>query len=447
MVELLPPIAALPGFSPADWYPIALLLVGMAVFAAIGALSHAHERAYSASLIYLALGVVASALVHRFDVPWLDPLDDARTISRLSEIALVVALFGTGLKLDRPLAFGTWGSVARLIGPVMLLTIAAVAAIGHYGLGLPLGAAIVLGAALAPTDPVLAGDVGVGPPGEEDEREQHFAITAEAGLNDGLALPFLALGLFLAARPGGGWLGEWLLADVLWSVCAGVSIGAAAGYALAAVIVWLRGRDLLSPDYDGWIGVAAVLVVYGAVEAASASGFLAAFAAGLAFRRYERDHELNQRVHQGTEVAEKFGELALILLLGSLLTPTGLSAPGLAGWLLVGALILAIRPSLVLASFARSRLPQRERLFLAWFGVRGIGSVYYVAAALAYGVLAANEERTLFWTIAAAVVVSIVLHGTTSTPVIERLRARDRVDAAPADRSSSVERRIASRRS
>src|ERR671917_148733 len=159
------PLAADRGFSFADPYAIALAFAGVAVFAAIGALSHQHERAFSASLIYLGLGLAAATMIDLLGVRWIDPLSDATLIEHLAEFALIVALFATALKR------------------------------------LSLGAAIILGAALAPTDPVLAGDVGVGPPGEEEEDEPRVALTGEAGLNDGLAFPFVFLGLFAASEP------------------------------------------------------------------------------------------------------------------------------------------------------------------------------------------------------------------------------------------------------
>ena len=140
---------------------------------------------------------------------------------------MIIALFGTGLKLDRPLDWASWSGVARLLGIAMPLTIAGVVLFGAGVMGLSLGAAIVLGAILAPTDPVLAGDIGVGPPGDEDEHEPNFSVTGEAGLNDGLALPFLFLGLFALDEGGADWLGEWFAADVVYAVGVAVAIGAA----------------------------------------------------------------------------------------------------------------------------------------------------------------------------------------------------------------------------
>ncbi len=413
-------LAAERGFSFADPYAIALAFAGLAVFAAVGALSHQHGRAFSASLIYLGLGVAAALIIELLGVGWIDPIGDAIVVERLAEFAVIVALFGTGLKLDRSLDPRAWGSVARLLGIVMPLSIAAVALFGATVMGLSLGTAILLGAVLAPTDPVLAGDVGVGPPGQEDESEPHFALTAEAGLNDGLAFPFVFLGLFVLAEGGSAWIGEWLAADVLYAVLGGVALGAAGGYLIGASIVRLRNARLMAAALDGWIAIGAVLLVYGLTEVAGAYGFLAAFAAGVAFRRYEREHEMNRRVHDGAEVVEKFCELGLILLLGSLVTVSGVGVPGV-GLLLVPLLLLVIRPLATLAAFAGSRVPARERIFIGWFGVRGIGSLYYLAVALGTGILPAGEAGLLLWTVLACVVASIVVHGVTASPLSRRL--------------------------
>lgn len=128
-----------------------------------------------------------------------------------------------------------------------------------------------------------------------------------------------------------------------------------------------------------------------------AYGFLAAFAGGLAFRGHELGHESHARVHAGAETVEKITELALVLLLGSLLASGGLGAPGVAGWLLVPLLLLAIRPATTLAAFARSSVPVRERAFIGWFSIRGIGSLYYVAAIIDERVLTEAEAKTVFW--------------------------------------------------
>jgi NhaP-type Na+/H+ or K+/H+ antiporter len=414
-------VAAAPGFDFGDLYALGLVFVGIAVAVALAALSHQRERAFSAALIYLVLGLGGAAAVELLGVHWLDPVDDAEVVERLAEFCVIVALFSTGLKLDRELSWGAWASVVRLLVVVMPLTIVAIAFFGVNVMGLSFAAAVVLGAALAPTDPVLAGDIGVGPPGEEDETEPNFSVTGEAGLNDGLAFPFVLFGLFAAARADWSWIGEWFAADVVYAVVVGVAIGAAAGYGLAALFVPLRDRQLLAPALDGWMAIAAVLLIYGLTEVVGAYGFLAAFAGGLAFRRYERDHELNRSVHAGAETVEKLSELAIILLLGSIVTLEGLSEPGWSGWLLVLVLLFVIRPFSVLVAFVGSATSLRERLFLGWFGVRGVGSLYYAAVAVAVGTLGAENETTLFWTVVICSIVSIVAHGMSASPLARRL--------------------------
>ena len=433
------PLAASPGFSFADPWALGVLFLGVAVFAAVFALSHEHERAFSASLIYLGLGLVAAVAITVLGIGWVDPVKDAPLFEHVTELAVIVALFSAGLKLDRVFTWRSWSSVARLLAITMPLSIAAVVAFGTGVLGLSLGAAIVLGAALAPTDPVLAGDIGVGPPGDEDEHEPNFALTAEAGLNDGLAFPFVFLGVVVAQ----GELGpEWLLADVLYGVGVGAALGLVMGLALAWSIVGLRDRELLTPALDGWLAVAAILVIYGVVETAGAYGFLAVFCGGLAFRRYERGHELNGRVHSGAEIVEKFAELAVIILLGSMLTLDGLAAPGIAGWGLALLLVFVVRPLAANVGLLRSRMERPgERAYVAWFGVRGVGSLYYVAVVAGLGVLSPAETRTVVWTTIACVIVSIVLHGITAGP-LNRFLAHQVVGEA-ADHEAEEQMRVA----
>jgi NhaP-type Na+/H+ or K+/H+ antiporter len=415
-------LAADTGFSFADPFAIGLLFVGVAVFAAVGALSHQHERAFSASLIYLVLGCGAAVAIDLSGIAWIDPAGDADLIEHLTEIAVIIALFSAGLKLDRPLTWRAWGSTARLLLIAMPATIGLVALLGSQLLGLSAAAALLLGACLAPTDPVLAGDIGVGPPGDEHEHEPNFALTSEAGLNDGLAFPFVLAALFMAGEQGAGWVGEWLAADVAYAIAGGTAIGAAVGFVAAWSVKRLRDRELLAPAFDGYHALATVLVIYGLAETAGTYGFLAAFAGGLTFRRYESDHEVNRSVHEGAELAEKLLELSVILLLGSLLTPAGLGLPGWEGWLLAALVIAAVRPLACLAALAGSQLERKsEKTFVAWFGVRGVGSLFYVAAAAGAGVLEPGERDLLVWTVIACVLLSIVVHGITAGPSMRRM--------------------------
>jgi len=439
------PLAVDTGFHLADPWAIGVLFVGVAVIAAVAALSHEHERAFSASLIYLALGALAAVAIAVLDLPWADPVDGHTLVEHVAEAALVVALFSTGLKLDRSLNWRGWGTMARLILLAMPLTIAGVALFAGTVMGLSLAAAIMLGAALAPTDPVLAGDIGIGPPGDEDEHEPNFALTSEAAVNDGLAAPFVLVGIFVAEEAGTGWLGEWLLADVAWAIVVGFAVGAAIGLFAAWSVKRLRDRDLLAPQFDGWHAISTALVTYGVAQAVDGYGFLAVFAAGVAFRRYERDHELNARVHTGAELLEKLLELAVILMLGSLLTLEGLRAPGWEGWLLAVVLLLLIRPLACALALAGGRVETSgERAFVAWFGVRGVGTLYYLAVIAGAGALAPGELSVVVWTGIACVLVSIVVHGTTGGPALRRLSAFQRGEAPlPSPVPDAIRRRPA----
>src|SRR3954465_15032899 len=192
-------------------------------------MSHEHERAFSASLIYLGLGALAAVAIQALHVPWLAVVADAAVVEHIAEVALIFALFSAGLKLDRRLRWREWSSVSRLLLLAMPLTMGGIALYASAVMGLSLGAALLLGAILSPTDPVLAGDIGVGPPGDEDEHEPNFALTAEAGGNDGLAAPLVLIGIYAATRDGTRWLGEWLIADLLYAVVVGVALGAGVG--------------------------------------------------------------------------------------------------------------------------------------------------------------------------------------------------------------------------
>jgi NhaP-type Na+/H+ or K+/H+ antiporter len=413
-------IAAAEGFSFLDPYATTVLFVGAAIFLAVAALAVQEGRAFSAALVYLAFGAAFGALTGVLDIATIDLEGDAELIEHLAEFAVVVALFGTGLKIDRPFARPVWSSALRLLAIVMPLTIAAVALFGSEVMGLSLGAAIILGAVLAPTDPVLAGDVGVSEPGKGDGPEANVALTTEAGLNDGLAFPFIFLGVFVATRDGTGWLGTWAAADLVYAVVVGLGVGFLAGRALAAESVRRRERGLLERDLDGFLALAAVLAVYGLVEVLGGYGFLAAFTAGLGFRHYDPDHDHNPRVYAGADAAEKLSELAIVLVVGLALTQGGLGVPGVEGWLLVALLLLVIRPIATALAFLRSGWTWKERLYVGWFGVRGIGSIYYAAFIFAADYLDTSESRVILWTVIVAAAVSIVVHGTTASPLTRR---------------------------
>jgi NhaP-type Na+/H+ or K+/H+ antiporter len=417
-MSTLPALLALdPGWHLGDLYVDALAAIGATVIIGALALSHQRERAFSASVVYVALGAVGAVALSRTGVTPLDPERNHALLERVAELALIVAVFSAGLTIERVVSVRSRISILVLLGVVMPLTIAAITLFGIWAMGLSFGAALLLGAVLAPTDPVLAGDVGLSHPGGQVYGEPRLSLHSEAGFNDGLASPFVVLGLFVAERGGTGWLGTWLLADVLYGACAALALGGAAGLAAAWGFSRAREQRLVSSNLGGFVTIGLVLVIYGLTEAIGAYGLLAVFAAGFAFRRYEYDHTMHVPVHSGAEVAGKALELLVLLMLGTMLTSAGLAAPGPAGWLLAPLLIFLIRPLLVSATAGRRFLDRRGRLFLGFFGVRGVAALFYAAIVVESGALAPPEQHVVIWTTIVCVVVSIVVHGLSATPL------------------------------
>lgn len=421
----LPPLALAPGFKPISAFAALVLFLGFVLLAAGRALTLEEKSPYSASVVYLGLGLAAAGVIHVLDLEWIDPFEDARLIEHLTEFALVVALFASGLTINRALRWRQWRAVVGLLGLVMPLTIAAGALFGAAAMALSLGAAIALGAILAPTDPVLTGTVGLGPPGDtREESDARFNLTAEAALNDGLVSPFVLLGALIIDRGGSGWLGEWAAADLLYGIVLALALGALGGYAFGSFIKWLQPRHVLAPEFDGFLVIGGVLTVYGLAELLDAYGLVAVFVAGVYFRRYEIEHEYNLRLHRAATIAKHFAELGVIVLLGTLVTGDAFGAPGLGGWLIAPFLILVVRPLGVLLLLARSTMSRRERVFLAWFGVKGVASLYYVSFLIGQGLLPAEDQTQLFWTVAFAVMLSILIHGIGAIAITRRLLGR-----------------------
>ena len=417
-------IARVPGFGfEIEPYELLLAVAGLALLLGAIVLSLQKGRPFSAALLYLVLGLAIGAGLRLADVGWFDPTLEPAILTRIAELAVIVSLFGAGLKLDRPLTWNAWRSTVLMLVVAMPLTIAGVALLGTWALGLSLPAAILLGASLAPTDPVLADDVQVeGPGDEEPEDEARFTLTSEAGLNDGLAFPFVMLAAFGASQTFdamSAWWAEWLLADLLYAIGVGLAGGAAAGLLIAIVVYRIGARGWLSEPFDGYVALAAILLVYGLIESVEGYGFLAIFAAGVAFRRYERDHAYNERLHEFTLTIEKLAEMAVMLILGSVLPLVGFVDLGLPLLAVVAGLLFVVRPLAAGIALLASGATWRERLFIGWFGIRGIGSVYYLGFALA--AFQTHEARPLFAAISAAIVASVVLHGLTSGYLTRRL--------------------------
>jgi sodium/hydrogen antiporter len=383
----------------------------------------------------LSLPIACVVLVFAlFSIPGTGPdpdlLEHHHLAERLTELTLIVALMGAGLKLNRPVGWRSWASTWRLLGFAMPLSIAAIALLGSTFLGLTASSALLLGAVLAPTDPVLASSVQVGPPQDPEEDEVRFALTSEAGLNDGLAFPFvlLAIAVALHGTGPGTWVWEWLGIAVLWKIAAGIGVGLLVGQALAYVIFHYIEGSSIPETGDTLVALGMTLLAYGLAELAHGYGFLAVFVAALTLRRKERSHHYRARLHEFSEQLERLFMMVLLVLFGGALAG-GLLAPLTWGAAAIGLLcLLAVRPLAGLVSLAGSGLRFDEQAAISFFGIRGIGSFYYLT--YAHNIEAFEDLDLVFALVGFVVVGSILLHGVTAAPVMGWLDRRWRAASA-----------------
>lgn len=399
----------------------------------------------SAAMLYLGVGVAVSPV--GLGLLKLDAMKNTVLLERLTEVAVLVSLFTCGMKLEFRFKDRRWRVPVQLATVSMLLTVAAVTALGVYALDLPLGAAVLLGAILAPTDPVLASDVQVANPGDRDRLR--FGLTGEGGLNDGTAFPLVMLGLGLLGLHElgeGGW--RWWAVDVLWAVAGGLALGWLLGTLVGRLILYLRMRHREALGSDEFIALGLIGLTYGLALLSHTYGFLAVFAAGLALRRIDEPHarprvqaadpgealspseqeasgaeapaHMMRAVERFNSQLESFAEVAIVLAVGVLVATTRFRAEVL--WF-IPLLFLVVRPAAVYIGLLGTPVKGAQRRLMGWFGIRGIGSLYYLLYAINHHIERALAQQLLSITLA-VIVASVVAHGVSVTPLMKRYEAR-----------------------
>lgn len=399
-------------------YHILVAATGLAILFAYWAPRFLSGREPAASALLVATGFAIFSFIPGMPAA-LDPIRQPRLWEYAAELCVIIGLFGTGLRIDRLRNWALWKPTVRLLVIAMPLTIAALVAMGWLAAGMTLAGGLLLGAVLAPTDPVLAGDVQVGPPREGGEHPVRFALTTEAGLNDGLAFPFVHLAMLVASAGAFsmGLFGEWLARDLLYRIGVGGLSGWALGWLLGKIMFDWPRDNALSKTESGVIAFAGVLLTYGLTELVEGYGFLAAFVAGLVLRRQESHDEFHNRLHDFSESLEH-------TLTALLLVAIGAALPTLWPYLnwphaLIGiSLVFVIRPLAAWVSLLGSGVDGRSRIVTSFYGVRGIGSVYYLAYAGHH--LDLTNEETLWATVAFTIVLSTVVHGLTAGIAVEK---------------------------
>ncbi|SEN78437.1 sodium/proton antiporter, CPA1 family [Duganella sp. CF517] len=427
------------------------LLVGLLMLARGMAATTISRSPFTSAMVYLGFGIVLGPTV--FNILDFDPMQQSDLLEVLTEIAILISLFSAGIKMPVPFKLRHWDAPLRLAWVSMTLTVALVAAFGFFVLGLPLGAGILLGGILAPTDPVLATDVQVRHAGDKDQLR--FTLTCEAGMNDGSAFPFVFLGLAMLGMGDdpGAWHWRWFMVDVVWATGAAVAVGYLGG-TLTARLGW-RLR-IIKPRHeimDDLVGLGLIAVVYGVSSLIHAWGFLAVFFAAVALRQTElmlagapkdrqgmleqdvaksaaartsETHEVPMTVSTESlvfkEHLERLSELTLVLLLGGMISLHDMDWDAL--WMAVFLFFIA-RPVSVFLGLAGSDTSMRLRSMTAWFGVRGIGSIYYLMYAIGQG-LAPDLAQRLTHISLFVIMLSIVVHGLSVKPLMESVWPRRR---------------------
>ena len=434
-----------------QWFMLAgALLLAMGLTASI-----LKRSPITSAIIYLAVGVLVGPTV--LDWFHFNPLKQSALLESLTEVAVLISLFSAGVKMPVPFSFARWRTPILLATVSMAITVAMVAGFAFYVLGMPLGAGVLLGAIVAPTDPVLATDVQIRHPGDHDQLR--FNLTCEAGMNDGSAFPFVMLGLGLLGLHDLGDSGtKWMLVDVLWATVSGVTIGVVAGVALAHVGWKLRSKPHEHQLMDDFLGLGLIGIVYGLTVTVNGWGFLAVFFAAVALRQTELklakaaqdafdgsktqqaarangnappEPEPAQTVSQGSlvfkEHLERLSEVVLVLLIGGTLYLNSWTweAVGLALFLFV-----IVRPISVIVGLLGTNTTWRIRGMTGWFGVRGIGSLYYLMYAIESGLPEELSLQLIQMTLI-VVTLSILLHGTSVKPLMAIFWRRGKQRSAP----------------
>jgi NhaP-type Na+/H+ or K+/H+ antiporter len=403
----------------------------------------------STSMLYLLVGLAVGPFWLNLMSP--DPHEHTVLLERLTEVVVLISLFTAGLKLSPGLSDRRWLLPLRLAIISMTVTVLGVAVAAHFLLGWQLGACILLGAILAPTDPVLASDVQVNAPGDRDRLR--FALTGEGGLNDGAAFPFVMLGLGLMGLHEIGSFGwRWVLVDVLWAAIVGPAVGALLGLAVGWLVLYLRRQHKEAVGLDDFLAMGLIALSYGVAQMLHAYGFLAVFAAGVALRQLEQSQTTDESSRKAAaqahadpdktlaeaiavdpqhapafmaqavlgfnEQLDRIGEVAVVITIGAMLWAVQWHS---GVWWLVPLLLLVIRPISVALGLLNSTATTRQRWLIGWFGIRGVGSLYYLMFAINHGVPASLADALITLTLS-VVVTSIVLHGISVTPMMAAYR-------------------------
>lgn len=451
-----------------------MTLIGALLLMMALASSYLRQTPVSTSLIYLVIGIALSPA--GFNVAAIDFESNKVYLEKLTEVAVIISLFVGGLKLRLPLKNKAWRAAFRLALPVMFFSIVGIAVFSHYAFGFGWATAILLGALLAPTDPVLASTVSVDSANDKDR--MRYGLSGEAGFNDGMAFPFVIFALLMLENGGiGDWIGGWALHRLFWAVPAGLLIGYVLGLGVGYLAIRLRNHHRDSSAPNDFLALALIALSYVSAEFIGAWGFLAVFAAGLGLRRAEIKTVIENPIGDDSKVYENLAKIAaekngqieneddeISHLPAENLVDVGreeqaMEEPAVAAGIVVSEAIsfgvtierlaefflvlivgiciwnywdwravplalvffFVIRPVLTQIFLIKTPTGKWQRIMLGWFGIRGIGSIYYLAYALNHGLK--TNAKDLISLVISIIALSILLHGLSAQPILKRYEA------------------------
>ncbi|MES1964585.1 cation:proton antiporter [Psychrobacter sp. AH5] len=404
-------------------YNFVLLIGGVAFL--LGALFPIISKRLPISLPMLQVSFGMIVGYFWLTLSFLNPLENSIVIEKVTEIVVLVSLVGAGIKIDTELAWHLWRPTVRLLLITMPICIFAMAVLGYYTFGLTLGAAVLLGAVLAPTDPVLAASIQVGPPNTGGEDTPRFTLTSEAGLNDGLAFPFVYLAINIAEAYNDGqrfsaeMLWSWFTYEVLWKILAGVAVGIVVGKVLAKVVFSKKSNE--TSMSQGYVVIALTLLAYGLAEYVHSYGFIAVFVAAFAFRRSEHKHSYHQKLHDFAEQSEGL-LMSVVLVAFGMLIGQGLQSGIELTWpvyIVSFVFLFLIRPIGGVIALTGLNMHHTEKYAISALGIRGIGTLYYLSYALNKD-LFSEADATKLWVVCSIVILtSIFIHGLSAPSLLK----------------------------
>lgn len=448
-----------------------MTLVGGLLLIMALSFSYLRQTPISTSFIYLIIGIALSPV--GFGVAAIDFESNKVLLEKFTEVAVIISLFVGGLKLRLPLKNKAWRAAFRLALPVMFFSIVGIAVFAHFVFGFDWAIAILLGALLAPTDPVLASTVSVDDANDKDR--MRYGLSGEAGFNDGMAFPFVIFALLMLENGGiGEWIGGWFLHRLIWAVPVGLIIGYGLGLGVGHLAIRLRNHHRDSSAPNDFLALALIALSYVSAEFVGAWGFLAVFAAGLGLRQAEikiveenpigdnseiyntlakladkkneqkedsedenshtpaenvvnvaREEEAMKEpaIAAGVVVSEaiSFGDTVERLAEVFLVIIVGICIWNYWDWRAVPLALVfffVIRPVLTQLFLIKTPTGKWQRIMLGWFGIRGIGSIYYLAYALNHGLK--SNAKDLISLVISIIALSILIHGLSAQPILKK---------------------------